>query len=500
MNYYVIMIIAILLWLYSPLLIYYFPSSEPTWLNYPAGLTHTDFHCTYKSPVHFGNLMRCLLGFYIGKHGTVKSRVRRLLFVICTFALSFRMFFTEYRSAFVSFMVVCLVISVFPDFWSVHLANQQPTRFLNFKLLEYPEGSFRKNIKKKEYQLLAHFIKERLCLVLDWQFLKMLLTQSWKSLLFAETWSQLFNNLPWSIHKIIISACASLVTFTYFITNLAIYHFAPAFYFYKQIFFAITTATTINLFPVLLGCNSLHYYGYCAIIIATLACNLLLVAHFMASMMFVCYLVAEVTMFTYIGAVLVPSMAFKYISLVGAISLVLYKLTTDLREDYDNLRDQIVEILEKTDHLSQLNKTLKTSSEDIFERKQEPDGTVKILLKITGKPLKLLLYHDHYGAYLSRPLLDCCIEECEPLRRKVLFLIVKVILMTFYLMIAMWIKNVFHKEKEVSSIFSIAQIIAMYFVPNLLQFLVDKSRFGKKDSVHLHRVVHEAIRTFVGRQ
>ena len=48
MNYFVIMIIAILLWLYSPLLIYYFPSSEPTWLNYPVGLTHTEFHCTYK--------------------------------------------------------------------------------------------------------------------------------------------------------------------------------------------------------------------------------------------------------------------------------------------------------------------------------------------------------------------------------------------------------------------------------------------------------------------
>ena len=497
MNYFVIMIIAILLWLYSPLLIYYFPSSEPTWLNYPVGLTHTEFHCTYKSPVYFGNLVRCLLGFYIGKDEIGKSRVRRLLFVSCTFALSFRLFLTDYCSVFVCFMVVCLLVAVIPDFWSVRLTSQQPTHFMN--LFKYPEGSFRKNTKQKEYQLLAHFMKERLCLVLDLQFLKMLLTQSWRSLLFADTWTQLFTNSLWNIHKIIISACASLVIFACLITSLVVYHFAPAFYFYKQLFFAVTIATSEYLLPGLLGFDTLGYYGYCAIIIATLACNFLLVIYFMVAMMFVCYLVAEVTMFTYIGAVIDPSMAFKYISLVGAVSFVLYNLTKYMRENYDNLRDQIVEILEKTDHLSQLNKEFKISPEDTFERKEEPDGTVKILLKMTGKPSKVVLHHDHYGTYLSRPMLDFCIEECDPLRRKVLFMTVKVLLMTFYLLIAMWIKNVFHKEKEVSSIFSIIQGIAINFVPNLLQFLVDKSRFGKKDSGDLHRDVHEAIVAFVER-
>ena len=503
MKYFVILIIAILLWLYSPLLIYFFPSSEPTWVNYPACLTPREFHCTSKSPVNFGNLMRCLLGYYIGKQGTMKSRLRRLLFISSTFVLSFRMFFTEYRSAFVCFMVVCLVTAVIPDFWSVHLANEQPKQFMNIKFLKYPVGCFRRNTTKKEYQLLAHLMKERLCLLLDLRFLKMLFSQSWRSFAYTDTWAPIFAKFPWIVRKIIILTCASLVSLAanaFFVTSLALYYLIPAFYFYKEIFFAMTNATTSSLLPALLACNSLVFYGCCALILTIFVCNLLLVVYLMVAMMFVCYFIAEVTMFTYIGAVLVPSMAFEYISLVGAVSLILYQLIKDMREEYDDLRDQIVEILEKADDLSHLNKAFQTGAEDTFERKEEQDGTVKALLKVTGEPSKVLVYRDHYDTYLSRPLLDCCIEECEPLRRKVALMIVKVVLMTFYLLTAMWIKNVFHKEEEVSSIFSIAQTIAMYFVPNLFQFFVDKNRFGKKNSVHLHRDVDKAIIAFVRRQ
>ena len=491
MNYFVILIIATILWLYSPLLIYYFPSSEPTWPNYPVGVTHTEFHCTHKSPVYFGNLMRFLLGFYMGKEQTIKSRIRRLVFVSCTFAFSFRLFFTEYCRGFVCFMVVCLLITVIPGFWSSHLTDEQPTHFMN--LLEYPEGSFRKNTRDKEYQLLAHCMKERICLILDWQFLKKLFSYSWRSLVFKETWSELFKNIPGSIHKIIISSCASLAEFFLFIISFMFYHLSPAFYFYKQLFFAITTAMSTN--PLL----AIPVIGFdCVITIAVAVCSFLLVFYLMIAMMFVCYLVAEVTMFTYIGAVVDPSMAFKYVSLVGAVSLLLYKLTKDLRENYDNLRDQIVETLfhEKIDYLSHLNKALPASPKKTFEKNVEPDGTIKVILEITAKPSKLLLLKDHYSTYLSKPLLEWCIEKCYPLRRRVAFLILKVIWITFYLLIALWVKNVFHKEKDVSSIFVIIQTIAMYFVPNLLQFLADKSPFGKKSSVDLHRDVHEAIITF----
>lgn len=77
-----------------------------------------------------------------------------------------------------------------------------------------------------------------------------------------------------------------------------------------------------------------------------------------------------------------------------------------------------------------------------------------------------------------------------------MFITVEVFLMTFYVLIAMWIKNVFHKEKDVSAIFTIAQTIGMYFVPNLLQFLAHRSHFGKKDNVLLSQCVHNAILGF----
>ena len=76
----------------------------------------------------------------------------------------------------------------------------------------------------------------------------------------------------------------------------------------------------------------------------------------------------------------------------------------------------------------------------------------------------------------------------------------EVFLMIFYLVIALWMKNVFHKENEVSSIFSAAQNIGVTFVPNLLQFVAHKSHFEKKDEVFLSHRVHDAIVTYVAKQ
>jgi len=58
----------------------------------------------------------------------------------------------------------------------------------------------------------------------------------------------------------------------------------------------------------------------------------------------------------------------------------------------------------------------------------------------------------------------------------------------------------FSQRERGVSIFTIAQTIGMYFVPNLLQFLAHKSHFGKKDDDLFHRRVHEAIVVYVGKQ
>ena len=216
--------------------------------------------------------------------------------------------------------------------------------------------------------------------------------------------------------------------------------------------------------------------------------------------MFCCYLLAEVTMFTYIGAVLVPTMAFRYVALVGSVSIVLYKIAKDLRENYDRVRDQVVKILENVDHLARLNNDCTATHPQAFERMVHPNSALlTIELRNDPQPPKVILYRDHFATYLSRTLLNFCIEACNPLRRQMMFIFVEVFLMTFYILIAMWIKNVFHKEKEVSAIFTIAQTIGMYFVPSLLQFLAHRSHFGKKDDVLLSQCVHDAIVVYVGK-
>lgn len=500
MKYFVILIIAGIMWLYSPLLIYYFPSSKATAENYPHGLNHKDFHPTYKSPVYFGYFVRCVLCFYMEEYKGFKSRARRFIFVSCAFMASFRFIYTPYRNTWAISVLVLIVAALIPEFLSTYLGDQHPTHFLG--RWKYPESVFRKNTRKKEYQFLAHCMQERIYLALDLRFLKMLCRESFKSPLFSKAWGELYANFPSNIVKVVLSVLVCTCTLVFALLLAVVSYLTPAFYFYYQLLSAIWIATADNVSKAWHDIN-MPFYGYNALLsVIRFLHGIILTAllfYLMLAMMYLCYLVAEVTMFTYIGAVLDPSMAFKYVALVGAISLLLHKIAKDLRENYDELQDQVVKVLESSDHFTQLKTACEVNHQCTLKREDKADGSFEIHLTTNSRSSEVILHHDHFATYLSRPLLDFCIEDCDPLRRQMLFILVKVFLMTFYLLIAMWIKNVFHKEKEVSSIFIIAQTIATYFVPNLLQFLAHKSRFGKKDDVLLHRRVHEAMAAYIKR-
>ena len=133
MNYYVVVIIASFMWLYSPLLVYYLPSSEPTAVNYPPDLNSRDFIPTYTSPVYFGNLLRCVLCFYVEKNKDAKSRVRRLIFIFCSFGVSFRFWYTPYWSMLVFLMPVFLIgVSIYRHIGACFsIMNIQPTSWIN---------------------------------------------------------------------------------------------------------------------------------------------------------------------------------------------------------------------------------------------------------------------------------------------------------------------------------------------------------------------------------
>ncbi|KAK2559816.1 hypothetical protein P5673_017365 [Acropora cervicornis] len=500
-NYFVIFIIAVILWLYSPLLVHYFPSSQPPAINYPAGLNHKDFCPTFKSPVSFGGFLRCILCFYMEESKGIKSRIRRFFFLSPFFMISFRLWYTPYQIYFVMFSVTFLVAALVPEFLSVYLKDELPTHFLG--LWKYPEGVFRENARKKEYQFLAHCMSERIYLISDLRFWEMLVEKSFKvpPTFFAKTWAELYQSHP--LIETVVSVFLCVVTLAICAVIAVFYHLVPAFYFYKVLFLAIYTQMNDNVRQA--WHKQWAWCRYNAFLTALVFFHGVTLAAFLVYLivaaMFCCYLLAEVTMLTYIGAVLIPTMAFKYVSLIGVVSIGLYKINKDLRENYDRIRDQVVKILENSDHLTRLNSDCTATNPEAFERMAPTnDALLRIQLKKDPQSSKVVLYRDHFATYLSRPLLDFCIEVCDPLRKQMMFIFVEVFLMTFYVLIAMWIKNVFHKENEVSSIFIIAQTIGLTFVPNLLQFVAHKSHFGKKDDVLLSQRVHDAIVMYVAKQ
>ena len=167
-KYFIILIIAIILWLYSPLLVNYFPSSQPPAIDYPAALNHKDFCPTFRSPVYFVGFLRWLLCFHMEEKKAIKPRIRRFLFLSFFVLVSFRLWYTSYRNYFVMFSVTFLVAALVPEFFSVYLKDVLPTHFLG--LWKYPEGVFRENARKKEYQFLAHCMLERIYLISDGRF------------------------------------------------------------------------------------------------------------------------------------------------------------------------------------------------------------------------------------------------------------------------------------------------------------------------------------------
>jgi hypothetical protein len=412
------------------------------------------------------------MGYYIGRDGWGPwvRRFRRFLFVSCSFGVSFRIFFTEFGSAFAGFVVVCLVIAVIPDFWSVHLPDEQkPYLIYNSQLQEYleHEGTFRRNTTKKEFQLLAHFMKERLCLVLQ---LRTIISKLYDD--------RIGITSPIIRGILVISRGlwnSGVLVCTYFI---------PVFYFYVQILMAMTTAinTEIDVFFDELLPDLRSFLKFLATV-----CNCLLVVYLMVSMMFVCYAFVELTMFTYGAAVLFPSMVFRYVSLIGAPFLILRKLTNDMKESYDNLRDQMVKSLKDENCFKNLRQLLNNTL-------KKTRG--KVSLTTPDRSMVLLLYYDHYGTYLSRPLFDYCKGECEPLPRKVVFMVVKMALVIIYVIIAFFVLQGCHQENEVSALVSMMQTVTMSFIPNLFQYLVERSHFSKEDFAR-HRNVEEAIITFV---
>lgn len=485
-RYSVIIIIAIILWLYSPLLVHYFPSSKsvPSFC-YPQGLVPQDFHPSYKSPKQFRTFLKYVFCFYMKKNQGWKARIRRVIFFICFSLVSYRILpipgspYFSYSFPLFSLFLIALII---PDFFSVYLKQKFPKRFLD--LWPYPDGVFRQT-SKTEYQLLAHCMRERIYLTSDSRFWSMLWQNSFNLLPYTKPQN---NGSPIECMQWIVVSIPGIFSFLLLMVINFVYYFTPGFYFYKELIVAIGRGLKSwvfkNQYSFLVVTQSV-FYG---------AVLLILVVYFMLTMFFWCLLLAEVTMFTYLCILLVPTIAFDYLVMIGAVGFFCYQTANDLRENYDQLRDQVVELLQNPASLDKaFSKSLQPNT---LKHVSKPDGSFQI--EIQKKSNSIILHYEDEISYLSRHLFDACIEACDPLRRHVGFHLLIAFLMVFYITIALWVKNIYHKEVEVSSILTIAQSTTTYVIPNLLQFLAHKSHFNKYDALRKH-CVSKAIVEYANR-
>ena len=137
MKYFVILIIAIILWLYifaAPHSL--LPSSQPPPINCPVGLDRKDFCPTWKP-----SLLRAFSTVHIVLlHGGEKR------YQVANSSLSPRLVFLL---DIISDVVYILSAALVPEFFSVYLKSDLPTHFLG--LWKYPEGVSRESAQKKEY-------------------------------------------------------------------------------------------------------------------------------------------------------------------------------------------------------------------------------------------------------------------------------------------------------------------------------------------------------------
>ena len=482
-KYHYIFIIATLMWLFSPLLLYYFPSSRPR-----ASLDQTNgeikFLTSFKLPVYFGNYLRYMMCYYVPENDNASCyliRFRRAFFILVIIVASIRLFMvlpTFYNCT----LLFCALLLLLPKYFSVHLKPQYPRTFMNWSL---PHGLIREKEDLTEYQLLAHVMQERLYLIVDMRFWKFVTEKSFK-------WFSSF--LPMSAKQIYLGngALCGMFTLLSILTGICVFvvafvlnilwFFVPMMYFCKEIIWsvckaqyawAIDTPTLISL-KHLVKLTVAFFY-----IVLMIACFL-----FTIIVVFTCcHGLAEISMFTFIGGVISPTMAFQYFTLIASLISGIYSLVYNFHEDYKQILDVIINILQADDVRESLSSHLTSLRKEL--EKDKKSSFMEIKLKLVQRDPQMgcqritLLHSNFLTTSVSKKLFDDVAEMCRPIRRQLFLILLKIIAMVFYAFVALWVKNVHHLEGSVSIIFKLIADVAIAFVPNLLQFLTYKSHFGK---------------------
>ena len=460
-KYFVVpIILAVILWLYCPLLIHYFPSSSRE-------VEHMtpDFQCpqgmfrTHKTPVYFGHCLKKLFCFYV-EGNSVLIRLRRGIFLAVLFLSAFRVFFSPVWMYFTGAAILLSAATLYPAHLSSYITNVQDSN-KNFAVLgwELTPGLIRVNPALKEYQLLASMMQERVYLILDIKFWKLLYKKSFDDIAQSTGAWKCVSIL----HGILCLATALIVYFVYYSTPLP--------FFIVEISFAILKSR-----PQRWNIISIVH----RLMVFTMFAYSVGVAYFW------CYAITEFSIFTLFGGVMSPSIIFPYFVLVGSFVGAIYSLIHSLHEHYNEILKAIIDILKSEEKITStlaIEKSVDQNIPSINTVSVTPSSQRKVDLLRQTVPI----------TYMSRDLYNYVVEETSPVCRYIFFIAIQIIAMIVYAVIALSTKNVFHLEEKVGVIFQLVSVFAVAFVPGLLRFLAYKSHFGKKKDEVLKKRVYFAM-------
>ena len=411
-------------------------------------------------------------------------RLRRLLFLILLVVTSLRLLIQPPYYMYSLPLLVCAVMAALvPTYLSEHITAKLPTRFLFWDL---PPGLVRANSNLVEYQQLAHVMQERMYLTVDENFWKFIIQSSFRYCCSLHLWSPR-NTCGFLFVVVVLRPMAllfsSLVFVLAFLLNLLLY-FIPLPYFY----FALLCAVCVGEFRYIQKVWRPSSLLWLVIkLIFTLIHSILMIGLVFYTLVVTfiwCYAISEFTMFTFIGGVLTASMAFQYFVLNGSIVTAIYALVRDLHEWYDRILEEIINILKEEKTFQKLAGDVHSGSDNTIILEVQSPGK-KITVKKDGQsvPHCVLLIHDGITTHLDKHLYDNIVERCRPLRRQILFIILKITAILFYSFVALWVKNVYHMEEKVGNIFQVVQTVAVFFLLSEMQFIRYKSHFGKKKDI-----------------
>ena len=154
-----------------------------------------------------------------------------------------------------------------------------------------------------------------------------------------------------------------------------------------------------------------------------------------------CFLLTEVTIFTYLGASIAADIVFHYIVLLVAFVSTVYAIVHSIHKQYSSILKDVVQIMENDSEIGYIKSQIQIRRMRISLHKTARYGVQLIGNQPTQYRENLYVHRDLVN-YMSTRLYFSIAENVRPIRRQVPLVFVKLLLMLFFIGLSMWTKNV----------------------------------------------------------